>query len=335
MPGPLAGIRVLELARILAGPWAGQILADLGADVVKVERKGTGDDTRGWGPPFVEAADGKSSRRRLFPCHQSRQALDRAGFRERGRATHRTQARSALGRADREFQGRRSRQVRSRLCQPGKESPRLIYCSVTGFGQDGPYASRAGYDLMAQGIGGIMDLTGDARWRAAARRCPGRRYFHRRLFGGRHPGCACRAPAHRAWLSCRYRAGRQPGRRARQSGAQLSGLRRSAQADRQRTSRTSCHTRFSRSPTATSSSRPATTTSSPSCARCSANLRLPASRAIAPIPIGCKIASSWSARLCRADRELVRAPSCWRSSRRCRFRPGRSTASTRCLPTRR
>ena len=78
MPKPLAGLRVLELARILAGPWAGQMLADLGADVIKVERKGAGDDTRGWGPPFVEGADGKPYRLRLFPFRQPRQALDRS-----------------------------------------------------------------------------------------------------------------------------------------------------------------------------------------------------------------------------------------------------------------
>ena len=84
MPGPLVGLRVLELARILAGPWAGQILADLGADVIKVERQGAGDDTRGWGPPFVDAADGGHLGAAYFPRHQPGQAVDRAGLRERG-----------------------------------------------------------------------------------------------------------------------------------------------------------------------------------------------------------------------------------------------------------
>ena len=84
MDKPLAGLKVLELARILAGPWAGQLLADLGADVVKVERPGVGDDTRGWGPPFVEAADGGDLSAAYFHCLQPRQAIDRGRFRHAG-----------------------------------------------------------------------------------------------------------------------------------------------------------------------------------------------------------------------------------------------------------
>src|SRR5918999_734117 len=140
MPGPLAGLRVLELARILAGPWAGRILADLGADVVKVERKGSGDDTRGWGPPFVEAADGKH--------------LDAAYF----HATNRGKRSIAL-----DFESEEGRRLVRKLAARSDvlienfkvgglakfgldyaslraENARLIYCSVTGFGQDGPYA---------------------------------------------------------------------------------------------------------------------------------------------------------------------------------------------------
>ena len=98
MPGPLAGIRVLELARILAGPWAGQILADLGADVIKVERTGAGDDTRGWGPPFVEGADGEQAVGRLLPFLQPRQAIGRGRFRDRDGRRIVQQARGAVRR---------------------------------------------------------------------------------------------------------------------------------------------------------------------------------------------------------------------------------------------
>src|ERR1700704_1594688 len=162
MAKPLSGVRVLELARILAGPWAGQLLADLGADVIKVERKGAGDDTRAWGPPFVDAADGGH--------------LGSAYF----HGTNRGKRSIALDFEDAEGQ-RIVRKIAARsdvlienfkvggLAKFGldyaslaKECPRLIYCSVTGFGQDGPYAKRAGYDLMAQGMGGMMDLTGTA-----------------------------------------------------------------------------------------------------------------------------------------------------------------------------
>src|SRR3981081_343792 len=160
MPGPLAGVRVLELARILAGPWGGQILADLGADVVKVERQGAGDDTRGWGPPFVEATDGGHLGAAYFHAtNRGKRSIELDFESEDGRRiVRKLAARSdvlienfkvgGLAKFGLDYDGLRT------------ECPRLIYCSVTGFGQTGPYAARAGYDLMAQGMGGIMDLTG-------------------------------------------------------------------------------------------------------------------------------------------------------------------------------
>ena len=161
MPGPLAGLRVLELARILAGPWAGQILADLGADVVKVERKGTGDDTRGWGPPFVEATDGSHLGAAYFHAtNRGKRSIELDFESDDGRRL----VRKLAARSDvliENFKVGGLAKFGLDYASLARECPRLIYCSVTGFGQTGPYAARAGYDLMAQGIGGIMDLTGD------------------------------------------------------------------------------------------------------------------------------------------------------------------------------
>jgi crotonobetainyl-CoA:carnitine CoA-transferase CaiB-like acyl-CoA transferase len=160
MSGPLAGLRVLELARILAGPWAGQILADLGADVVKVERKGTGDDTRGWGPPFVEAADGNHLGAAYFHAtNRGKRSIELDFESEDGRRI----VKKLAARSDvliENFKVGGLAKFGLDYASLSKDNPRLIYCSVTGFGQTGPYASRAGYDLMAQGMGGIMDLTG-------------------------------------------------------------------------------------------------------------------------------------------------------------------------------
>jgi crotonobetainyl-CoA:carnitine CoA-transferase CaiB-like acyl-CoA transferase len=160
MSGPLAGLRVLELARILAGPWAGQILADLGADVVKVERKGTGDDTRGWGPPFVEAADGNHLGAAYFHAtNRGKRSIEIDFESEDGRRI----VKKLAARSDvliENFKVGGLAKFGLDYASLSKDNPRLIYCSVTGFGQTGPYASRAGYDLMAQGMGGIMDLTG-------------------------------------------------------------------------------------------------------------------------------------------------------------------------------
>jgi crotonobetainyl-CoA:carnitine CoA-transferase CaiB-like acyl-CoA transferase len=160
MAGPLAGLRVLELARILAGPWAGQILADLGADVVKVERKGTGDDTRGWGPPFVEATgSGHLGAAYFHATNRGKRSIELDFESEDGRRI----VRKLAARSDvliENFKVGGLSKFGLDYASLRNENPRLIYCSVTGFGQTGPYAPRAGYDLMAQGMGGIMDLTG-------------------------------------------------------------------------------------------------------------------------------------------------------------------------------
>src|SRR5918992_2138277 len=160
MPRPLAGLRVLELARILAGPWAGQVLAGLGADVIKVERKGTGDDTRGWGPPFMPAADGGHLGAAYFhSTNRGKRSIECDFESDEGRRI----VRKLAARSDiliENFKVGGLAKFGLDYASLAPENPRLIYCSVTGFGQDGPYASRAGYDLMAQGMGGIMDLTG-------------------------------------------------------------------------------------------------------------------------------------------------------------------------------
>jgi crotonobetainyl-CoA:carnitine CoA-transferase CaiB-like acyl-CoA transferase len=162
MPGPLAGLRVLELARILAGPWAGQILADLGADVIKVERKGAGDDTRAWGPPFVEAAAGGHIGSAYFHATNRGKRSIEVDFEtpEGQRLVKKLAARSDVLIENFKVGGLKKFGLDYESLAPA--CPRLIYCSVTGFGQTGPYAARAGYDLMAQGMGGFMSLTGAA-----------------------------------------------------------------------------------------------------------------------------------------------------------------------------
>jgi len=160
MAGPLQGLKVLELARILAGPWAGQTLADLGAEVVKVESPG-GDDTRSWGPPFVAAADGGDLSAAYFhACNRGKRSIVADFATEEGQALVRRLAASADVVIENFKVGG--------LAKYGLDyaslkaiSPRLVYASITGFGQDGPYANRAGYDFLIQGMGGAMSITGD------------------------------------------------------------------------------------------------------------------------------------------------------------------------------
>ncbi|MBK3395577.1 MULTISPECIES: CaiB/BaiF CoA-transferase family protein [Methylobacterium] len=161
MHKPLAGIKVLELARILAGPWIGQLLADLGADVVKVERPVVGDDTRTWGPPFVEGADGETLSASYFHSTNRGKRSVAADFEtDEGQAV----VRKLAAHADVVIENFKVGGLKKYGLDHEALSalnPRLITCSVTGFGQDGPYAPRAGYDFMVQGLGGIMSLTGE------------------------------------------------------------------------------------------------------------------------------------------------------------------------------
>jgi crotonobetainyl-CoA:carnitine CoA-transferase CaiB-like acyl-CoA transferase len=161
MTPPLHGLRVLELARILAGPWAGQLLADLGADVVKVERPGAGDDTRSWGPPFVEGSGGGPGSASYFhACNRGKRSIATDFKTEEGRALIRRLA----SHADVVIENFKVGGLKPHGLDYGSlrsVNSRIVYCSITGFGQDGPYAHRAGYDLMIQGMGGIMDLTGE------------------------------------------------------------------------------------------------------------------------------------------------------------------------------
>jgi crotonobetainyl-CoA:carnitine CoA-transferase CaiB-like acyl-CoA transferase len=157
---PLAGLRVLELARILAGPWAGQMLADLGADVIKVERRGAGDDTRGWGPPFVEGANGQPLAAAYYhSCNRGKRSIT-ADFDD---AADMDRVRSLAAQADvviENFKTGGLRRYGLDYESLNALNPRLIYCSITGFGQTGPYAARAGYDYLIQAMGGMMSITG-------------------------------------------------------------------------------------------------------------------------------------------------------------------------------
>lgn len=158
MTHPLSGLRVIELARILAGPWAGQVLADLGADVIKVESP-EGDDTRRWGPPFIERA-GEKAAAYFHACNRGKRSIVVDIKTTEGQETVRRLAASAdvlienfkvggLAKYGLDYESLKA------------VNPRLVYCSITGFGQTGPYKARAGYDFLMQGMAAIMDLTGE------------------------------------------------------------------------------------------------------------------------------------------------------------------------------
>jgi crotonobetainyl-CoA:carnitine CoA-transferase CaiB-like acyl-CoA transferase len=158
---PLQGIKVLDLSRVLAGPWSGQMLGDLGADVIKVERPGAGDDTRSWGPPWLrdQAGEPTSDAAYFFCANRNKRSLTIDISCAQGQAL----IRELASKADVLLENFKV----GGLQQYGLDAesllqlnPRLVYASITGFGQDGPYAARAGYDFLIQGMGGLMSVTG-------------------------------------------------------------------------------------------------------------------------------------------------------------------------------
>ena len=160
MPEFLSNLRVLELARILAGPWSGQLLADFGADVVKVERKGAGDDTRQWGPPFVPDGEGGHLGAAYFhSCNRGKRSIEADFETADGQALIRRLATHADVLIE-NFKVGGLKKFGLDYESLKTINPRLIYCSITGFGQTGPYAPRAGYDFLIQGMAGPMSVTG-------------------------------------------------------------------------------------------------------------------------------------------------------------------------------
>ena len=160
-PAALDGIRVLDLSRVLAGPWCTQILADLGADVVKIERPGVGDDTRTWGPPFIKDANGNDTDQASYftACNRNKRSVTVDMATPDGQALLKQMAAQADIVVE-NFKTGGLKQYGLDQESLRAANPRLIYCSVTGFGHDGPYAERAGYDLMIQAMTGMMSITG-------------------------------------------------------------------------------------------------------------------------------------------------------------------------------
>ena len=160
--GPLAGIRVLDLSRVLAGPWCSQTLADLGADVIKVERPGTGDDTRAWGPPYMKDGAGADTTESAYflSCNRGKRSITLDLSTAEGQAA----VKRLASESDVLLENYKVGQLARYGLDPtslAQLNPRLIYCSITGFGQTGPWAHRPGYDFVIQGLSGFMSVTGE------------------------------------------------------------------------------------------------------------------------------------------------------------------------------
>jgi glutaryl-CoA transferase len=158
----LDGVRVLDLTRVLAGPWATQNLADFGAEVIKVERPGHGDDTRKWGPPFLRDREGRDTSDAAYylACNRGKKSITLDLAHSRGREV----ARALVAKSDVLVENFKVGDLARHgldYATLAQTNPRLVYCSITGFGQDGPYRDRPGYDFMVQGLGGLMSVTGE------------------------------------------------------------------------------------------------------------------------------------------------------------------------------
>ncbi|NIB43269.1 CoA transferase [Pseudomaricurvus alkylphenolicus] len=163
MTQALSHLKVLDLSRVLAGPWAGQLLADFGADVIKVERPGKGDDTRSWGPPFMPAEDGSDSSESAYfmAANRGKRSVCLDITTAEGQAA----VRQLAGECDvvlENFKVGGAAKYGLDYDSLAKDNPGLIYCSITGFGQEGPYSHRPGYDFLVQAMGGLMSVTGEA-----------------------------------------------------------------------------------------------------------------------------------------------------------------------------
>lgn len=160
--GALTGIRVLDLSRVLAGPWCGQILADLGAEVIKVERPGSGDDTRGWGPPWMKDGDGEWTAEASY--YQSANRGKRSVAIDLASAEGQELVRALVADCDVLIENYKAGSLKKYgldYATLAQINPRLVYCSITGFGQTGPRAAEPGYDFIIQGLGGLMSITGE------------------------------------------------------------------------------------------------------------------------------------------------------------------------------
>jgi formyl-CoA transferase len=162
MPGPLSHLVVLDLSRVLAGPWCTQLLADLGAEVIKIEKPGSGDDTRGWGPPFLKDTQGRDTGEAAYylACNRGKRSVAVDFTQSEGQAIVRELARGADIVVENFKLGGLAKYGLD-YAKLATVNPRLVYCSITGFGQTGPYAERAGYDFIIQGMGGFMSVTGE------------------------------------------------------------------------------------------------------------------------------------------------------------------------------